>query len=70
MGDPGAVRPVAVSPRTRRSTTGASLAADVFFDRPPARKGSKYTVLADPKHVNGLPDAAPIVKTSVVTSLG
>ena len=46
------------------------LAADVFSTDPPLGKGSKYTVLADPKHVTGFQNVAPIVKTSVVTSLG
>jgi osmoprotectant transport system substrate-binding protein len=46
------------------------LAADVFSTDPPLGKGSKYTVLADPKHVTGFQNVAPIVKTSVATSLG
>ena len=33
-------------------------------------KPSKYTVLADPKHVTGFQNVAPIVKTSVATALG
>jgi osmoprotectant transport system substrate-binding protein len=49
---------------------GSILAADVFSTDPPLGKGSKYTVLADPKHVTGFQNVAPIVKTSVVTSLG
>jgi osmoprotectant transport system substrate-binding protein len=49
---------------------GTILAADVFSTDPPLGKGSKYTVLADPKHVTGFQNVAPIVKTSVVTSLG
>jgi osmoprotectant transport system substrate-binding protein len=49
---------------------GKVLAADVFSTDPPLGKGSKYTVLADPKHVTGFQNVAPIVKTSVVTSLG
>jgi osmoprotectant transport system substrate-binding protein len=49
---------------------GSVLAADVFSTDPPLGKGSKYTVLADPKHVSGFQNVAPIVKTSVVTSLG
>ena len=49
---------------------GDILAADVFSTDPPLGKGSKYTVLADPKHVTGFQNAAPIVKTTVVTSLG
>jgi len=37
------------------------LAADVFSTDPPLGKGSKYTVLADPKHVTGFQNVAPIV---------
>ena len=46
---------------------GTVLAADVFSTDPPLGKGSKYTVLADPKHVTGFQNVAPIVKTSVAT---
>jgi osmoprotectant transport system substrate-binding protein len=49
---------------------GSVLAADVFSTDPPLGKGSKYTVLDDPKHVTGFQNVAPIVKTSVATSLG
>jgi osmoprotectant transport system substrate-binding protein len=49
---------------------GQILAADVFSTDPPLGKNSKYTVLADPKHVTGFQNVAPIVKTAVVTSLG
>jgi osmoprotectant transport system substrate-binding protein len=49
---------------------GQILAADVFSTDPPLGKNSKYTVLADPKHVTGFQNVAPIVKTSVVTDLG
>jgi osmoprotectant transport system substrate-binding protein len=49
---------------------GQILAADVFSTDPPLGKNSKYTVLADPKHVTGFQNVAPIVKTTVVTSLG
>ena len=49
---------------------GSILAADVFSTDPPLGKGSKYTVLADPKHVTGFQNVSPIVKTAVVTSLG
>ncbi len=49
---------------------GKVLAADVFSTDPPLGKGSKYTVLADPKHVTGFQNVAPIVKTSVANSLG
>jgi osmoprotectant transport system substrate-binding protein len=46
------------------------LAADVFSTDPPLAKPSKYTVLADPKHVTGFQNVAPIVKTSVANELG
>jgi len=49
---------------------GKVLAADVFSTDPPLGKGSKYTVLSDPKHVTGFQNVAPIVKASVATSLG
>jgi osmoprotectant transport system substrate-binding protein len=49
---------------------GKVLAADVFSTDPPLAKPSKYTVLADPKHVTGFQNVAPIVKSSVVTALG
>jgi osmoprotectant transport system substrate-binding protein len=49
---------------------GKVLAADVFSTDPPLGKGSKYTVLADPKHVTGFQNVAPIVKASVASSLG
>jgi osmoprotectant transport system substrate-binding protein len=49
---------------------GKVLAADVFSTDPPLGKGSKYTVLADPKHVTGFQNVAPIVKTSLVQALG
>jgi osmoprotectant transport system substrate-binding protein len=49
---------------------GKVLAADVFSTDPPLGKGSKYTVLADPKHVTGFQNVAPIVKTSVAKQLG
>jgi osmoprotectant transport system substrate-binding protein len=49
---------------------GNILAADVFSTDPPLGKGSKYTVLADPKHVTGFQNVAPIVKSSVATALG
>jgi len=50
--------------------SGAVLAADVFSTDPPLGKGSKYTVLSDPKHVTGFQNVAPVVKTSVVTAAG
>jgi osmoprotectant transport system substrate-binding protein len=46
------------------------LAADVFSTDPPLGKNSKYTVLADPKHVTGFQNVAPIVKASVASALG
>ena len=46
------------------------LAADVFSTDPPLGKGSKYTVLADPKHVTGFQNVVPIVKTSVANAAG
>ena len=49
---------------------GKILAADVFSTDPPLAKPSKYTVLADPKHVTGFQNVAPIVKSSVVSALG
>jgi osmoprotectant transport system substrate-binding protein len=49
---------------------GQVLAADVFSTDPPLGKGSKYKVLADPKHVTGFQNVAPIVSTSVAKALG
>jgi osmoprotectant transport system substrate-binding protein len=49
---------------------GKVLAADVFSTDPPLGKGSKYTVLADPKHVTGFQNVTPIVKASVAKALG
>jgi osmoprotectant transport system substrate-binding protein len=49
---------------------GTVLAADVFSTDPPLGPGSKYTVLADPKHVTGFQNVVPIVKTSVATAAG
>jgi len=46
------------------------LAADVFSTDPPLGKGSKYTVLADPKHVTGFQNVVPIVKSSVASAGG
>jgi osmoprotectant transport system substrate-binding protein len=45
-------------------------AGDGFSTDPPLGKPSKYTVLADPKHVTGFQNVAPIVKSSVATALG
>ena len=49
---------------------GTVLAADVFSTEPPLGKGSKYTVLADPKHVTGFQNVVPIVKASVAKQAG
>jgi osmoprotectant transport system substrate-binding protein len=49
---------------------GKVQAADVFSTDPPLAKPSKYTVLADPKHVTGFQNVAPIVKASVAAQLG
>jgi osmoprotectant transport system substrate-binding protein len=49
---------------------GSVLAAGVFSTDPPLGKGSKYTLLKDPKHVTGFQNVSPIVKTKVVTALG
>jgi osmoprotectant transport system substrate-binding protein len=49
---------------------GKVLAADVFSTDPPLAKPSKYTVLADPKHVTGFQNVAPIVKASLASQLG
>jgi len=49
---------------------GKVLAADVFSTDPPLGKNSKYTVLADPKHVTGFQNVVPIVKRSVASAAG
>ena len=49
---------------------GKVLAADVFSTDPPLGKGSKYTVLHDPKHVTGFQNVVPIVKTTVANQAG
>lgn len=49
---------------------GKVLAADVFSTDPPLGKNSKYTVLADPKHVTGFQNVAPIAKTTLVHAYG
>ena len=49
---------------------GKVLAADVFSTDPPLGKNSKYTVLADPKHVTGFQNVAPIAKTTLVKAYG
>jgi osmoprotectant transport system substrate-binding protein len=50
--------------------SGKVLAADVFSTDPPLGKGSKYTVLDDPKHIFGFQNVAPIVKSDVVKAAG
>jgi osmoprotectant transport system substrate-binding protein len=50
--------------------SGLVLAADVFSTDPPLGKGSKYTVLVDPKHVAGFQNVVPIVKTSIAQAGG
>jgi osmoprotectant transport system substrate-binding protein len=49
---------------------GTILAGDGFSTDPPLAKPSKYTVLADPKHVTGYQNVVPIVTTSVAKALG
>jgi osmoprotectant transport system substrate-binding protein len=49
---------------------GDVLAADVFSTDPPLGKPSKYTVLADPKHVTGFQNVTPLVTTSVLQAAG
>ena len=49
---------------------GDVLAADVFSTDPPLGKPSKYTVLADPKHVTGFQNVTPLVTTSVLKAAG
>ena len=49
---------------------GTVLAADGFSTDPPLGKGSKYTVLADPKHVTGFQNVVPIVKASIANAAG
>jgi osmoprotectant transport system substrate-binding protein len=50
--------------------SGKIQAGDGFSTDPPLGKPSKYTVLADPKHVTGFQNVAPIVKASVATAAG
>jgi osmoprotectant transport system substrate-binding protein len=50
--------------------SGKVLAADVFSTDPPLAKPSKYTVLADPKHVTGFQNVVPLIRTPVVTAQG
>jgi len=49
---------------------GKVQAADVFSTDPPLGKPSKYTVLADPKHIGGFQNVAPVVRVSVVKDGG
>ncbi len=46
------------------------LAADVFSTDPPLAKPSKYTTLADPKHLFGFQNVAPIVSKTLASALG
>ena len=50
--------------------SGKVLAADVFSTDPPLAKPSKYTVLADPKHVTGFQNVVPLIRTPVVKAQG
>jgi len=50
--------------------SGKVLAADVFSTDPPLGKGSKYTVLKDPKHVTGFQNVVPLIRTQVVQQQG
>jgi osmoprotectant transport system substrate-binding protein len=50
--------------------SGKVLAADVFSTDPPLGKGSKYTVLTDPKHVTGFQNVVPLIRTPVVKEQG
>jgi osmoprotectant transport system substrate-binding protein len=50
--------------------SGKVLAADVFSTDPPLAKPSKYTVLADPKHVTGFQNVVPLIRSSVVKEQG
>ena len=57
------VRPARRASRpTQALDAGKVQAADVFSTDPPLGKPSKYTVLADPKHIGGFQNVAPIVK--------
>jgi osmoprotectant transport system substrate-binding protein len=49
---------------------GKVQAAAVFSTDPVLGKGSKYVLLSDPVHQFGFQNVAPIVKTSLVQSLG
>jgi osmoprotectant transport system substrate-binding protein len=50
--------------------SGKVLAADVFSTDPPLGKPSKYTVLADPKHVTGFQNVVPLIRAPVVRAQG
>jgi osmoprotectant transport system substrate-binding protein len=50
--------------------SGQIVAADVFTTDPPLAKPSKYTQLADPKHVSGYQNVAPIVSQKLASALG
>jgi len=58
-----------ISPYQALDSGKADVAA-VFSTDPPLGKGSKYKVLADPKHQFGFQNVAPVVKKSLVTDLG
>jgi osmoprotectant transport system substrate-binding protein len=47
---------------------GRIQAGDALSTDPPLGSGSAYSVLADPKHVTGFGNVAPVVKTSVLES--
>jgi len=49
---------------------GTVQAADVFSTDPPLAKPSKYTVLADPRHVTGFQNVVPIVNSSLLKTAG
>ena len=59
-----------LGPIARQEGFASIDAGDGFSTDPPLGKGSKYTVLADPKHVTGFQNVVPIVKTSVATAGG
>jgi osmoprotectant transport system substrate-binding protein len=69
IGNPTFVPLAAISAYTLLDQ-GKALAADVFSTDPPLGKNSKYTVLADPKHVTGFQNVVPIVKASVAKQAG
>jgi osmoprotectant transport system substrate-binding protein len=50
--------------------SGKTLAAAVFSTDPPLGKGSKYTVLTDPKHLFGFQNVAPVVSKKLLAAAG